>query len=282
MELKDVGHALLMIGIVVYLLSAIYPWHVMLYNSIDTNTSVSEGIAPAGLWFSETQDNNTIKAVIVEYPNDNNTNATNQSAGANLNFQNRNALFDMIRLLYVATFILIIAVIFIGIFGIKKAYYIGSLIVALVIIIGVVLFLLQYQNALDSDLQGTNLSGISMYGGEVNTMSHMVYSSLGLGFMLSLAAPIMFLIASSLYLKDLNKSPTKKKSPNKSSSKSGGVTAGATAVVHTQPAHHVNIQHMVLQCPNCGNTFEVDVNMDHLPVSVQCPYCGTKGEIGGA
>jgi len=273
-----------MIGIVVYLLSAIYPWHVMLYNSIDTNTSVSEGIAPAGLWLTETHDNDTIKAIVVEYPNDNNTNSTNQSAGTNLNFQNRNALFDIIRLLYLATFILIIGVIFAGIFGVKKAYYIGSLVIALVIISGVVLFLVQYQNALDSDLQGTNLSGISMYGGEINTMTNMVYSSLGLGFMLSLAAPIMLLIASSLYLKDLSKSPAKKKVPkkSKSSSKSAGVAAGAAAAAHAQPTKHVNIQHMVLQCPNCGNTFEVDVDMDHLPVTVQCPYCGTKGEIGGA
>ncbi|GEM_PF-5917325 len=262
------------VAVSLFLVSGVFGWH-SLSVKYDSGYTFHQDFAPLGMIWGASS-NETNDSALIFYTSSS-LNSQNISFPPAVTF-NRATVFQTIWLLYIAT------AIFFLLFGIfralkfKIAYAPLSFLIAIIVLISVLYFLTGYQAAFDADMDMSDMTRMGMMGGEVSDLKGSAYSSLGSGFLLVSISLVLFFSAGVMYLQASLASAKSRKSVKKPSSRQAAPAAAARAVQQRKTAPRM--KRMTLTCPSCGNVFEVEVDMDKLPVRVQCPYCGTEGEIG--
>ncbi len=280
--LKSVAHMLVVLGFTFYLLSGFLEWQVLCINSY-YGSEESQGVAPAGVWIKYS-DNYSKVSAIIPFPTDTFSNRSDNTSLLS-HMSNRASIFNMIWYMYLINAVIFFAMGLLYAFNVEKFYFIGALSTGALILISIIFFFLFYPLAFAEDVGGMGVVPIGPFGDEVITTGSHVFSCLSVGFLFAVLSSIILLISGGVYYSALTLAPAegrgdKKKEKVAEKREGRGEQTVAAKSKKNKKEEMGDIRTLKIECPNCGKVFEVQVDMGKLPVTVQCPYCGTEGEIG--
>ncbi len=277
-EKRDFTNVALIFAVILYLMGGIFAWHVLAVSASEGYSGMNESFSPMGMWYIQ-NSNSTNYSIFIPLPSELITGNSSYAIRTPAYTQARGDFFSGLEILYLLTLSLIAVM---GIFvtwGVKNARFIFIIIITALILISIIYFTIAYQNALNTDLENSNISEMSMFGDEIVTTEYRIDSHLGVGFLLTILSMVAFGTAAML---DRAYVAHERALKNKEKRKyvEGELPIMTAGNSSTTRKEEEKFEDVVIECPTCGREFEVRVNMDKLPVKVQCPYCGTEGEIG--
>jgi len=312
-KLSKISRLLFVFALLLFLFSSIYSWHTVSYSSTMSSVDYLEGFTPiaySGTFIYKNSTSPVSYSFFLPFPIDksmyNNSFLPGSAIGA------RTECMSGVWYIYLAIFLLLLAYgIILSFIRSKIIHFALTIMIAFLLIASLIVFFLFYPQALNYDIHRIfpDAGNIDL-NGEYVTNDTLVISSLGMGFIFAVVSMVLFLLSGILSyisvpsevekVEKKHKVPPSRTSRNieKKSLQPPKPKVEKKEIIEKKeekkvedvrkteekkerkerPKEEVKGKRVKVQCPNCGNYFEVEII--ELPMTIQCPHCGAKGEIG--
>ncbi len=309
-KLSKISRLLFVFALLLFVLSSVYSWHTVAYSSTTNSVDYVEGFTPLAYSGTVMYKNSTSPvsfSFFLPFPIDKSMYANSPLPGSAIGV--RTECMSGVWYIYLAIFSLLLAYgIILSLVRSNLIHFALTIIIAFLLVASLIVFFLFYPQALNYDIHRTfpDVGNIKL-NGEYYSSDTLIVSSLGMGFIFAVVSMILFFLSSILsYIslpseaekvekkrtvppsKKVEEKPSpppkpkvekKEKIEKKEEKKVEEVRkTEERKEMEEKPKEEVKGKRVKVQCPNCGNYFEVEII--ELPMTIQCPHCGAKGEIG--